>query len=153
MCVPLAFRFAPRILMQQAYKLVARDFAGSQSGQMGARDLTVDELDVAPATLLDQACQRDLGGVALDAEHGFAEKDLPQLDSVQAAHQHALMVRLDRVPKSKLVQLIVGADHVFVEPCIGSGTARRGAGADGCTEGMVEARLERAIAERFAEAP
>src|ERR1700761_6735156 len=116
---------------------------------MRAGHLTIDEPDVARATLFDQSRQRYLGRVALEAEHRFAKKDLSQLDAVQTADQQFLPISFYRVAKPEFVELVIGVDHVGVEPSIGTRAAGRGAGANRLAEGMVQAGAETSVPQRF----
>src|SRR5258708_15009851 len=112
---------------------------------MCAGHLAVDYLDVACATLLDQARQGHLGGVALQTEHRFAEEHLPQLNPIQTAYQTILTIGFHGMPESQLVQLTVRVDHLLIQPGVGTGAAGRGATADRGAEGMIHPPAEGAV--------
>src|SRR5579859_6000525 len=127
---PRSARGAARMAAQERCKFDARELAGAETFEVGARDLAVDELDVAFAALFDQPYQRHLGSIPLLAPHRLAEKHPAELDAVKAADQALLPVGLDRMRESEPMQLLVGFDHLEVEPGFGARAARRGAGAD-----------------------
>src|SRR5580698_6524010 len=99
---PLEGRLALRILPQQRHELAARHLAGAQARQVRTGHLAVDDLDVARATLLDQARQCHLRGIAFQTEHGLAEENLSQLDPVETSDQLRFTIGLNRVPESEL---------------------------------------------------
>ena len=61
-------------------------------------------------------------------------------------------IGFDGMAEPQVVQLLVGGDHVRVQPGVGSRAARRRAGADGGGEGMIDPRGEWAIAQGLAQA-
>src|ERR1700722_6986292 len=114
--------------------------------------LAVDELDVARAALRDQTGQSDLGGVPPEAEHRFAEKHPAELYAVQPARQLPRFVGFDGVSESQAVQLLVGGDHVVVQPSIGPGAPRSRTGADGGAEGVIDPGRIRTVTQRLSQA-
>lgn len=60
--------------------------------------------------------QRDLRGIALVREHGFAEEDAPQRQSVKAAHELAVAPALHRMRVALAMQQAIGIDHLGRDP-------------------------------------
>ena len=99
---PAAARHAPRVAAQQRDEFAARHLAGAQARQMGARDLAVDEPDVAP-----RHSSTSRARATLEASRSRLNMDSPkntpaQLDAVQAADQALAAVGLDRVAESQV---------------------------------------------------
>src|SRR6202035_3601691 len=101
--------------------------------------------------LIDQTRQRHLGGVPPEAEHRFAKKHLAELYAVQTARQLSGLVGFDGVAEPELMKLLIGSDHVVVEPGVGPSAPRGRAAADGGAEGMIDPRDVWTIAQRLAQ--
>src|ERR1017187_4039110 len=149
---PAAARRTAGVAGQQRHELLSRDLPGAEARQVGTGDLAVDQADVAAAALLDQAGHGHLRGVALPAEHRFAEKYAAQLDAVKTADQALADSRFNGVGKAEAVQALVGIDHFLMQPGVRSRSTRLRAGADGGCEVAVQAGGEGAVAKRFAQA-
>src|SRR6185295_17433577 len=82
-----------------------------EAEQMRRGHLAVDHAEVARLQLIAQALESDLRGVALDAEHRFAEEHPAQRDSIEPADQPLALPGLDRVREPQSMQLQVGSTH------------------------------------------
>ena len=71
---------------------------------MGSRHLTVDQVDVTFDQKVAKMSQRNLGCIALQAEHGLAEKNAAERNAIKPAHEALTAPYLHTVRESELVQ-------------------------------------------------
>ena len=124
------------------------DLDGAEAAQMLGHELAIEQAKAALDQPRHEMDQRHLRGVALAAEHAFAEEGRAHRDAVEAADQPAVDPALDAVGVAAPVQLGVELDDRLVDPALGMAGSRLGAGAHGVGEGGIGAHLEAAGADR-----
>ena len=103
---------------------------GAEARQVARGQLAVDDRDAVAQAHRDQVRERDLRGVALAAEHRFAEEHAAQAHPVEAADERAVAPGLDAVGVTQAMQLEVGGAHLGGDPGARARRARRGAAVD-----------------------
>ena len=107
---------------------------------MRRHPLDVEQAGLAGPHGLNQGDQGDLGCVPLMVEHRLTGEEPADGHSVQTGHQTVVRgPRLDAVRPAQLVQPLVGAAHLAVDPR--SGPPRVGAGGNHLLEGGAEADI------------
>ncbi len=114
--------------------------------------LAVDQHKTPGLQLARQCRKAEFGRVVRAAEHGLAKKQLAHRQTVQAAHQLAVVPYFHRVGVAALVQLQVGVLYTFGDPGAISVGAWRGAGLDDRSEVLVEGDGIALLAQQFAQA-
>src|SRR5471032_997766 len=78
--------------------------AGAEAVQMTGGHLAVDQHETPCPQVLDQRGKTDLGRVVCAAEHGFAKKQLPHGEAVEASYEHAVLPYFNTVGMPPAVQ-------------------------------------------------
>ena len=117
--------------------------------QVPGRQLAIDHFE-APA--FDQVLQAKLGCIRGATEHRFAEKDLAESDSVEAAQQFIAVAAFHRMCESGAVHLDISFDHLRIDPGPLLAGALSGAGVNNGAEVTVLADLVSLLAHQFAQA-
>ena len=68
--------------IQLLAKIGIRNQCGAKTGQMGGVHLAVNQLDTALLQVIYCMYKSDFGGVIHMGKHGFAKKNLPNLDAI-----------------------------------------------------------------------
>jgi hypothetical protein len=74
-------------------------------------DLAIDECKTGVEEKAGKTQESYSRGTRFEAEHGFAEKSLPQTDSIQTANENIILPYFDRVCISKGMEQLIGFPH------------------------------------------
>src|SRR5581483_2718471 len=95
--------------------------------------------------------QRDLGAVALDVKHAFAEEGAAEADAIEPADQAHAVIDLDGVAMADAKEIAIERADAGVDPGAGALWARRRAALDHGVEVAIGDDRERRVAHRAGE--
>ena len=123
-------------------ELLARHLDRAEAAQVLGHELAVEQAKAALDQPRHEMDQRDLGRIALAAEHALAEERRADRDAIEAADQLALAPAFDAVRMAAREQLAVERQDRLVDPALGMAGPRLGAGPHHAGEIGVGADLE-----------
>ncbi len=85
-------------------EIVARHGDRAEACEMLGQELRVEQPEASRPQPRDEMHERHLGGVAGAVKHALAEEDAAKAHAVEAAHERAALVRLDRMGVARAVK-------------------------------------------------
>ena len=114
--------------------------------------LAIDHLNSPVLQLTDQMGKGNLGRIGAAREHRFAVEHPANGQAIEPAHQFTVHVGFDRVCPTEFKEVQIGGANLGGDPGAGlTGTGCLGAAIDDACEVMVEAYLEGALTQGFAQ--
>jgi len=112
---------------QQSQIGVARNLDSAELRQVAGDELRIQKPEPTELQARDEMGQRHLAGVALAAEHAFAEERRADLHAIEPADQRAIAPAFHRMGMPHAVKRRVKREDLIVDPAFAS--VRRGSGA------------------------
>ena len=144
-------------LLHLLQKHLPRDLPCPESHEMIGSHLAVDESKLQASEVFNKSDEGDFGGVADTAEHGLAEKDAAEGNTVKPADDVTVLPRFHRMGIAGFVKGNVGGFHFIGDPgAVAVGAFRLGTTLDHRFEILVEGDAEKIaledLFERFGDA-